>query len=72
LEKFVADLKAKAKVEIFEDNLAKLELPEPPPSPLGPHRPGPPGMGPRVGDPKKMKPSAPAKPPAQGAKKAAE
>ena len=49
LEKFVADLKAKAKIEIFEDNLAKLSLPEPPPM-MGPYRPGPPGMRPPSGE----------------------
>lgn len=46
LEQFVADLKKKAKVEVFEDNLAKLELPEPSVPPGGPPRHGP-GMPPR-------------------------
>ncbi len=71
LEKFVADLKAKAKVEIFEDNLAKIKLPEPPASPVGPLRPGPPGMQPKIGASKTAK-APKAKKPAKGAKKAAE
>ncbi|MCP4675802.1 MAG: hypothetical protein GY854_09915 [Deltaproteobacteria bacterium] len=44
MEKFVADLKAKAKVELFPDNLSKLKVGEIPTNPHG-APPGSPGMG---------------------------
>ena len=54
MDKFIADLKAKAKVEIFEDNLAKLRTD----APTAPEGAVPPGMG------------APTAPEAQGAPEA--
>ena len=45
MDKFVAELKSKAKIEIYEDNLAKLKIPQDtmPPGMMGPGRPMPTG-----------------------------
>jgi peptidyl-prolyl cis-trans isomerase C len=70
LDKFIADLKARAKIEIFENNLAKLELPETPPQMMGPDSPGPPGMQPPMPGRASVKKTKPAsKVSGEGAKK---
>jgi peptidyl-prolyl cis-trans isomerase C len=50
MDKFVNDLKSKAKVEIFEDNLAKLKIPQ------DQAPPGMPGAAPQMGPPPMSRP----------------